>query len=240
MLGYPDLALKRVQEAITLAQYFSHPYSLTFAFDTGSQVHHMCRNVEAVREHAEAVSSLAAEHGFAFMRARGEMMQGWALTKNGQEREGLEHLCHGISAYRAQGVETLVPLSLAMLGEAYGHVGQTQDGLAIVADALTRVRQTGERLYEAELHRLKGELIFQQSQDAGEVESCFSKAIEIARHQQAKSWELRTATSLARLWQGQGKVDKARELLAAVYNWFTEGFDTADLKDAKALLQKLS
>ena len=239
ILGYPDLALKRVQEAITLAQYFSHPYSLTFAFDTGSQVHHMCRNVAAVREHAEAVSSLAATHGFAFMRARGEMLRGWALTKNGQERDGLAHLRHGISAYRAQGVETLIPLSLAMLGEAYGHIGQPQDGLAVVAEALTRVRQTGEHLYEAELYRLQGELTLRQSQDAGEAESCFHKAIEIAQKQEAKSWELRAATSLARLWQQQGKPTEARNLLAPVYGWFTEGFDTADLKDAKALLDTL-
>ena len=167
-------------------------------------------------------------------------MQGWALANNGQEREGLEHLRHGISAYRTQGLKTLVPLSLAMLGEAYGHVGQPQDGLAVVAEALILVRQIGEHLYEAELHRLKGELTLQQSQDAGEVESCFSKAIEVARRQQAKSLELRAATSLARLWQGQGKKEEARELLAPVYNWFTEGFDTADLKDAKALLDGLS
>ena len=132
------------------------------------------------------------------------------------------------------------PYSLALLAEAHGTMGQPEAGLAALTEALTLVDTTGERWYEPELYRLKGELLLQQSSDNHtEAEACFLHALDIARHQEAKSFELRTATSLARLWQSQGKRDEARQLLGDVYGWFTEGFDTADLKDAKGLLDEL-
>ena len=144
-------------------------------------------------------------------------------------------------ACRATGAELARPYFLALLAEAYGIIGQPETGLTALAEALTHTDKIGERWYESELHRLKGELLLQQSSDnQAEAESCFHHAIAIAQNQQAKAWELRAATSLARLWQHQGKRAEARELLAPVYGWFTEGFDTADLQDAKALLEELA
>jgi predicted ATPase len=159
----------------------------------------------------------------------------------GQIEQGISQIRQGRAAQRVIGVELGQPSFLAHLAQAHGKVGQAQEGLRALTKALTLVSTKGERSYEAELHRLKGELLLQQSLvNAVEAESCFHQAITIARHQSAKSWELRAATSLARLWQSQGKRQDAYELLAPVYGWFTEGFDTADLKDAKALLDELS
>ena len=154
---------------------------------------------------------------------------------------GLSQLREGRAAYRATGAELLRSVFLGLLAESYAQGGQFEAGLATVVEALGVVESTGEQEYEAELYRLKGDLLLQQSQTQhAEAEDCFEQAIAIAQRQAAKSWELRAATSLARLWQGQGKTTEERELLAPVYNWFTEGFDTADLKDAKTLLDGLS
>src|SRR6516162_1125828 len=155
-------------------------------------------------------------------------------------QEGIEQCNQGLTAHRATGAENLRPNYLALLAEAHGTMRQPEAGLAVLTEALTLVDKTGERWYEPELYRLKGELLLQQTSDnATETENCFQQAITIAQSQQAKSWELRAATSLARLWQQQGKRQEAYDLLTLVYNWFTEGFDTADLKDAKVLLDAL-
>ncbi len=146
----------------------------------------------------------------------------------------------GMAALRESGAEQLQSYLLGRLAEAYGIDGQVEKGLATLAEALDFVERTDERYYEAELYRLQGELLLQQSPDnAAEAAASFHRALDVSRHQEAKSWELRAATSLARLWQQQGKKAEARELLAPVYNWFTEGFDTEDLKDAQALLKEL-
>src|SRR5262249_49074702 len=142
--------------------------------------------------------------------------------------------------YRATGGEIGRPHWLALLAEAHGTLEQSYIGIKILSEALVHVERTGERYYEAAIHRLKGVLLLQQHSDNhAEAETCFHQAIAVAQNQQAKSWELRAATSLARLWQQQGKRQEAHNLLAPVYNWFTEGFDTADLKDAKALIEEL-
>ena len=147
----------------------------------------------------------------------------------------------GLIAWRAAGAELGRPTILTFLAEAYGTMEQPEVGLTVLAEALVHVAHTGERYYEAEIHRLKGVLLLQQSSsNQTEAESCFYQAINIACSQQAKSRELRAATSLARLWQQQGKCQEAHDLLAPVYNWFTEGFDTADLQEAKALLDELA
>src|SRR5262249_55803537 len=152
-----------------------------------------------------------------------------------------EQIHQGLRAFRATGAEISRPHWLALLAEGHGTRGQPEAGLMALAEALTLTDTTGERWYEPELHRLKGELLLQQKFDnQAEAETCFQQAISIAQSQHAKSWELRASTSLARLWQHQGKHQEAHDLLAAVYNWFTEGFDTADLKEAKALLDELS
>src|SRR5215471_17280019 len=165
--------------------------------------------------------------------ANGTLLCGWVLVQQGQAQEGMAQITQGLVTYRTTGAEISRPYYLALLAEAYGIQGEPEEGLTALAEALTLTDTTGERWYEAELYRLKGELLLQQSSDhQAEAESCFHQAIAIAQNQQAKSWELRAATSLARLWQQQGKRQEAHDLLASVYNWFTEGFDTLDLKDA--------
>jgi len=162
------------------------------------------------------------------------------LAQQGKVQEGIEQLTQGLTAWRATGAEAGRPSFLSLLAEAHGNMGQLEAGLRVLTEALTLVDSSGERFYEAELHRLKGALLLQQSSDnQAEAEICFHQAIAIAQNQQAKSWELRATTSLARLWQQQGKHEEARQLLGDAYGWFTEGFDTADLQDAKALLDEL-
>ena len=168
-------------------------------------------------------------------------LRGWALAHQGQAQEGIEQITQGLRAHRAIGAEEGLPCFLSLLAEAYGTLGEPEAGLTALTEALTLVDITGERVWEPELYRLKGELLLAQSPDNHtETETCFQLAIRIAQSQQAKSWELRSATSLARLWQSQGKRREAYDLLAPVYTWFTEGFDTADLRDAKALLEELT
>jgi predicted ATPase len=188
--------------------------------------------------------------------AEGTIRRGWALAEQGQGEEGITQIRQGLASYQAIGAEVGRSYYLALLAEAYGKVGPLEEGLSVLAEALAIVDKTGERYYEAELYRLKGKLTLQKFQVSGptfqvdnpqsairipqlEAEECFLKAIEIARKQQAKSLELRAVMSLSRLWQQQGKKDEAQQMLAEVYGWFTEGFDTVDLQEAKALLEEL-
>jgi predicted ATPase len=240
-LGSPDQGLARSQEAVILAQHVAHPFSLSFVLSHAAMFHQFRREVHAVQERAEAAISLATAQGFPQWMAFGAMLLGWALAHQGQAKEGIEQMHQSLQAFRATGGEILRPYFLALLAEAHGTLGEPEAGLTALAEALTLVDKTGERWYEPEIYRLKGELLLQQNSDnQAEAENCFHHAISIARSQQAKSLELRAATSLARLWQQQGKRQEAHDLLAPVYNWFTEGFDTADLKDAKALLDELA
>jgi predicted ATPase len=239
LLGYPDQALTRSNEAITLAQELSHPISLAAALAYAALLHHSRREAAAAQECAEAAILLSSERGFAQYMAVGRPLRGWALAMQEQGEEGIAQLQQGLAAYRAVGSGLDRPRLLLMLAEAYGKVGQPEEGLSAVTEALATVYKTGERWWEAELHRLKGELLLRRASPTEEVEACFRQALDIARHQQAKSLELRAAMSLARLWQQQGKQAAARELLAPIYGWFTEGFDTADLQEAKVLLDEL-
>jgi predicted ATPase len=194
-----------------------------------------------VQERAETLMALATEQGFAWQWARAAFMRGWALVVQGQGEEGLAQMTQGLVAIQATGAALGQPSWLATLAEAHGLVGQANEGLRVVAEALALVDKHGNRCNAAELYRLQGELLLTLSvEQHPEAASCFHQALDIARRQEAKSWELRAATSLARLWQNQGKRDEARELLEPVYSWFTEGFDTADLKDAKVVLEELA
>ena len=201
--------------------------------------------------------TLSAQQGFPFLLAMGTIVQGWALAEQGQVGEGIGQMRQGVAAYQATGAEFPRPYFLSLLAEAYGRGEQVGEGLSTLAEALAMVDKTGERFYEAELYRLKGQLTLQQGQVSGsafhgadphpltrdpqaEAEACFLKAIEIARKQQAKSLELRAVMSLSRLWQQQGKTKEAHHLLAEIYGWFTEGFDTKDLQEAKALIEELN
>jgi predicted ATPase len=241
MLGYPDQALQRNREALTLAQELSQSLSLAYALNSSGMFHLFRRERQTTQERAESAITLSTEQGIPQFLAFGIVMRGWALTEQGQVEEGIAQLHQGIAAAQAPGGVLLRPYWLALLAETYEKAGQVGEGLTVLAEALALVDDNGERWYEAELYRLKGELLLQQSQgNSSEAEVCFYKAIDVARRQEAKSWELRATASLARLWQKQGKLDAARTMLAHVYNWFTEGFDTKDLQEAKALLEELS
>jgi predicted ATPase len=243
LLGYPDQALRRSREALTLAQELSHPFSLAFALALAALLHHFRREEQAVQERAEAVIALAHEQGFSRWEAFGITLGGWALVAQGQREEGIAQMRQGLAAWQATGQELGRLSLLALLAEMYGKVGQAELGLSVIAEALALMDKTGERHQEAELCRLQGELLLAQAgarQQVQEAEACFQQALAVARHQQTKSWELRAAMGLSRLWQQQGKRAEAYELLAPIYGWFTEGFDTADLQEAKALLETLT
>jgi predicted ATPase len=247
MLGYPDQALKKSQEAIALAQEVSHPQSLAYALSFAAECHRLRREGQAAHERAEAALALSTEQGFAIWAAGATILRGWALAEQGQVEEGSAQMCQGLAAWQATGAEMGRPQFLGTLAETYGKGGQVEEGLSVLAEALAIVNTTRESFYEAELYRLKGELTLAQGSIQGlvsslekEVEECFWKAFEIARWQQAKSWELRAVMSLGRLWLRQGKRAEARRMLTEIYGWFTEGFDTGDLKEAKALLEDLS
>ena len=244
-LGYPDQALKRNNDMLTFARELSHPFSLAFALNFAAMLHQLRGEVQAAQEWAEAAVTLCAEQGFPFWLAPGTLLQGWVLAEQGQAEKGIAQIHQGLTSYRATGANLYRPHFLALLAEACGKGRQAEEGLSAVVEALDGVHQTGERYYEAELYRLQGELTLQSKSQGPkpevekESERCFWKAIEIARRQSAKSWELRAVLSLSRLWQQQGKQAEARQMLADLYGWFTEGFGTGDLQKAKALLEEL-
>ena len=240
LLGYPEQARQRSREAISLARELAHPYSLSYALHWAATVQQFRREPQTARELSETVLALAHEQGFALFVALGTILQGWALSAQSQGLEGMTQIRAGIAAWRAAGSRAWQPYFLGLLAEAYGDGGHPEEGLQALAEALAIIDSSGERLYAAELYRLKGELLLQQLTAHQEgAEACFRQALDIARRQQAKSLELRAAMSLARLWQRQGKRAAAYELLAPIYGWFTEGFDTADFQEAKALLAEL-
>jgi predicted ATPase len=249
LLGYPDQALQRSHEAVTLAQEMSHPFSLVFALHFAVVFHQLRREGQAAQARAEAVILLSTEQGFVLPLALGIIMRGWSLVEQGQGEEGIAQMRQGIAAFQATGAKTWWPYFLGLLAETCGKGGQAEEGLNVLAEALATVEKTGERWCEAELYRLKGQLTLQQFQVSGskfqvedspasnvqslesEAEECFLKAIAIARKQHAKSLELRAVMSLSRLWQQQGKKEEARQMLAEIYGWFAEGFDTVDLQE---------
>jgi predicted ATPase len=243
LLGYPDQALARSQQALTLAQQRAHPFSLIMALSVAAGVHCYRREPQAVQECAETALALARKHEFTLLEALSLILQGWALAEQAQAEAGIAQIHQGLAASQATGAKLNRPFYLTLLAQAYGRAGQPAEGLRVVAEALVAVQHTGVREHEAEIYRLRGELLLQsgveESRSPG-VEDCFRQALAIARRQQAKSLELRAALSLARLWQQQDKREAARELLAPIYGWFTEGFDTADLQEAKALLDALA
>jgi len=241
MLGYPDQALERANEALTLAQHLEHPYTLARGLYYMTLLHQLRREWQVVSERAETATTVATAQQIALVLAAGPIMRGWALAMQGQGAEGLTQLRQGLDAYRATGAAFQRPHFLSMLAEVHRSIGQPEAGLTALSEALALIEKTGERYYEAELYRLKGELLLQQAApEVSHAEACFQQSLDIARCQQAKSLELRAAMSLGRLWQQQGKRQEAQALLAGVYNWFTEGFDTADLQEAKALLHAVS
>jgi predicted ATPase len=258
LLGYPDQAYKRTQEALTLAQEGDHPYSVVFALESSAWDAYNRGEVQALRERSDATIASGSEYGFAFQVAWGTIMQGTALVEQGDGEKGLAQIRRGLTDMREGGTRIAWTRWLAFLVEACWKEGCTEEGFKVLAEALEIGADTGEAFFEADLYRLKGELMLQQFQVSGftfqvenssesrvrspeaEAEECFWKAIEIARKQQAKSLELRAMMSLSRLWRQQGKTTEAHRMLSEIYNWFTEGFDTKDLQEAKTLLEELT
>jgi predicted ATPase len=243
LLGYPDRALASARSGLTLAQELAHPFSLVCAQECLVWLHQFRKEAQAAHDRAMDGTALAIQQGFTLFVAWGTVTRGWALTQQEQWAAGMATMREGIEAAMATGSGWFRPYFLALLAEAHEKTGSLAEGLNALAEALALADKTGERYYEAELYRLKGQLMLAQEGPKGnteEVEQCFLQALAVARHQQAKSLELRAATSLARLWQQQGKQREAHALLSEVYGWFTEGLDTKDLQEAKALLDELA
>ena len=239
--GYPDQATKQIQVALSLARELSHPYALSYVMVSFEWLYLYLRDWPHAQEWAEELLTLSTKQGFAQWLGAGHIYRGVALAHQGQGAEGLGQIQQGIVMLRATGAEIYLPYFLAQQAEVQGIVGHPEDGLPLLSEAVAQIDKTEERWWEAEVHRLTGALLLQQSPDnIDEAETAFQRSLEVSRRQHAKSLELRAAASLARLWQEQGKQQQAHELLAPVYDWFTEGFDTADLKDAKSLLEELA
>jgi predicted ATPase len=246
LLGYPDQARKQAREGLTLAQELVHPHSVAWASVLAATVQSWRGEVQAAEAEAEAAMTRSRDLGFTIPLAWATIQHGWTLVEQGRHERGIGQARGALNILRQAGTEVWVTYYLALLVEMHGEAGQAEEGLAVLLEALDLCDRRGDRWYEAELYRLKGELILQSGRERPEsavqqeAEACFLKALEVAREQSAKSWELRAATSLGRLWQQQGRRAEARELLSGIYDWFTEGFDTKDLRGAKALLDTLA
>jgi predicted ATPase len=225
---------------MTLAQEQSHPYSVAVAHVMSSWLHQFLRKSKLTQELAERLIEISKEHGFPQWIALGNIMRGWAVVDQGLNGDGIDGVRDGIAARRVRGWEVALTYFLALLAESYCKVGNAKEGIAILTEALDTVDKNGERFYKSELYRLKGELLLSLSQENdNEAEGYLRQAMDIAHQQGAKSLELRASTSLSRLLKSKGKKDEAKQILVEIYNWFTEGFDTKDLKESKALLDEL-
>jgi predicted ATPase len=239
-LGYPTQAVQWVQEALVLAEGLGHPFSLGLAQLWAICLHHQRREAAGLQAQAEALLTLATAQGFALLGGLGACWRGWSRAMQSEGVADLAQLHQGMATIVALGQEVARPRYLLLLAEATGHTGQIEDGLRLLAEARMVMEANGQGDLLAESYRLHGEFLLRLAvPDVAQAAACFQHALAIARWQQAKSWELRAAMSLARLWQQQGKRVEAQQLLGEVYGWFTEGFDTADLREAQALLAAL-
>ena len=245
-LGYPDQALEQSRKMLAVARQVGHPFSLAAALAMDSLFHLLRRDVGALEERGKEVAKLGEEKGFLFIVGVGRFKLGWVAARQGRVEEGLAKLHQALELYRATGVRFTLTDLLGSLAEAYGMAGEIEKGLEFMSQALAEVERGGERYYEAELFRLKGELLLRKSGANDrpalekEAEACFQQSLAVARRQMAKSFELRTAVSLGRLLKKQGRGSEAKKLLESIYSWFTEGFDTPDLKEAKSFIEELS
>lgn len=239
LLGYPDQALQAIEDALSIARRLSHPYTLGFALNAAIWIHHQRRERQAAQDRVEKLLALATEQEHRRWLRLTNFLLGWLMVEQGQCEWGLAQMRQGESELGTEGRQQVYYATL--MAQACLKGGQTEEAHSVLTKALKRVRDTGVRYYEAELHRIKGELLLRRSASSRkEAETCFHRAIDLSRHQEAKSLELRAIMSLSGLWQRQGKKEEARQMLQEIYGWFTEGFDTADLKEAKELLKGLS
>lgn len=239
-LGYPDQALKRSGQALMLAQKLDHNFNITLAHSFAAMHYHLRRESQTVQDHAQAGLKLSTEEGFTQWVGHNIILQGWALTQQQKREEEIPRMQAALDAWQATGARLARPYFLFLLADSHSIVGQIDEALYLLAEAMIVATNSGDRWSEAELYRLKGELLLKQGEVEIEAETCFNQALNISRRQNAKSLELRAVMSLSRLWQRQGKPNDARQRLAKIYNWFTEGFDTPDLTEARTLLDKLS
>jgi predicted ATPase len=237
-LGFPDQAFLRSRAAVAEARRLGHLRSLAISLTNGTEVVSFLGDDAALDEWVDQVVAVTTEQGFPVWRAQGTIFRGWVKLKNFDVAEGISLMRSGLSAYRATGAEAWTPYFFALLAGACEIAGEIDEALTLLGDALQIVERTGHRWLAAELNRLKGKLLLRQGHPEA-AEKLYRKALSIARKQEAKLWELRASASLARLHRDQGRRTKARDLLAPVYGWFTEGFDTPDLKEARALLDEL-
>ena len=240
MLGYPEAALIDAEHALKDAREIGQAATLMNALGLTTTTHILCGNYAAAKARSDELVALADEKGSAFRKAGGMVGQGWALALTGRASDAVKIITASLNAWRSTGATLLVPTWLSSLARAYAKLGQFEDAWRCIGEAMTAVATTKETWFEADIHRMAGEIALRSPEpDAAKAEAYFERSLAVARKQQAKSWELRAAMSMARLWRDQGKRDEARDLLAPVYGWFTEGFDTLDLKEAKALLDEL-
>jgi class 3 adenylate cyclase/predicted ATPase len=241
-LGFPDQAVATAERAVALARELDHPFSLCLALWMSQNVHDFRGDITAALKFTDAYLQIANERGFQAFSPLAILYRGAALVVSGQTEEGIAHLREGLDAARATGAEAFWSGYLPYLATGYALLGRVEESFVLLAEAMAFVESTGFRLLEANLYRFKGELTLMRpgAVSNSEAKSCFRQAIEVARLQNAKSWELRATTSLARLLASEGRRDEARAMLAEIYSWFTEGFDTIDLKDAKTLLDELA
>ena len=240
-LGYPDAALTDDEQAVRNAREIGHAATLMYALMFTSYPHIYRGNYATATEQLDELVALADEKGALFWKTTGMLIKGAVLALTGRAASAVQMITSGITALRSTGASSTLPFYLSCLATAYAELGQFDDAWRCVGEAMTAVETTKERLWEAEVHLIAGEIALKSPQpDAAKAEAYFERALAVAREQQAKSWELRAAMRMARLWRDQGKTQQARELLAPVYGWFTEGFDTLDLKQAKALLDELA
>lgn len=243
-LGYPDRARQRIAEALALAETRRDPHSLAFALTFAAIIHHFRGEPALARERAERSRALSREHGLRQTLVGATIRCGWALADQGRRRDGIALMREGLTAFRGMGIEINRPQFLAVLADALRGEGRFDEALELLAEAVATIESRDEHYYEPEVYRLRGRLLVERASGAAgprrdESEVCFRRAIAIARRMGARSWELRAAMDLARLQIRRGRPAQARELLAAVHECFTEGFDTRDLVEARALLDHL-
>ncbi len=240
LLGYAEQAVRNAVDGVALAERLSHPFSLAMAHYFMGQVNQYRLEADIVRSHAQATITMCESHGFESFRAQAAVLLGWATAADGDSEPGIAQIREGLAAWQSTGTGMRRPYFLALLADALLRADQTEEGLTIIAEAEALIERSGETRWHAETVRLKGALMDRAGAAMEDIEATYQRALEIARGQEARLLELRAATSLGQLWHGQGKASEARDLLAPVHAWFTEGFDTPDLEEAKALLDRLA
>jgi tetratricopeptide (TPR) repeat protein len=239
--GYPEAAVADANKGLEEARDFGHAGNMFQALHNAAITHFLCGNYATVEMLANEVFALAEEQDAAMWKTSGLIYRGWVFAVTGRASEAVQLITSRVSAHRATGATFLTPVRLSLWGKSYAELGQLDEALRCVDEAKAVIKRTGETWFETLVHCIAGEIALKWlPPDAASAEAHFERALGVARQQQAKSWELRAATSMARLWRDQGKPQQARELLAPIYGWFTEGFNTPDLKQAKALLDELA